>query len=73
MKALNVVDDAIVQELTILGSAERIFDALTNPEELLKWWNAEGKFRVTHVESDLRTNHLTSKDGTPRREATSRE
>ena len=54
MKALNVVDDAIVQELTIAGSAERIFDALTNPEELLKWWKAEGKFRVTHVESDLR-------------------
>jgi uncharacterized protein YndB with AHSA1/START domain len=54
MKTLNVVDEAIVQELTIVDSAERIFDALTNPEELLKWWKAEGKFRVTHVESDLR-------------------
>jgi uncharacterized protein YndB with AHSA1/START domain len=54
MKTLNIVDDAIVQELTIVGSAERIFDALTNPQELLKWWKAEGKFRVTHVESDLR-------------------
>jgi uncharacterized protein YndB with AHSA1/START domain len=54
MKMLNVVEDAIVQEVTIMGSAERIFDALTKPEDLMKWWNAEGKFRVTHVESDLR-------------------
>jgi len=54
MKAVNAVDDAIVQEVIIVGSAERIFDALTNPEELLKWWHAEGRFRVTHVESDLR-------------------
>jgi uncharacterized protein YndB with AHSA1/START domain len=54
MKAVNIVDDAIVQEVTIAGSAERIFDALTKPEVLLKWWHAEGKFRVTHVESDLR-------------------
>ena len=41
-------------EITIKGLAERIFEALTNPDELVKWWGAEGKFQATHMESDLR-------------------
>jgi uncharacterized protein YndB with AHSA1/START domain len=46
--------DTIVQEITIKGSAERIFEALTNPHERMKWWGAQGRFQVTHIESDLR-------------------
>jgi uncharacterized protein YndB with AHSA1/START domain len=48
------ITDAIVQEITIESSAERVFDALTNPDERMKWWGAEGRFQVTHFESDLR-------------------
>ncbi len=48
------VTGTIVQEITIDGSAERIFEALTNPHERMKWWGAEGRFQVTHFESDLR-------------------
>jgi uncharacterized protein YndB with AHSA1/START domain len=45
----------IVQEITIKAPAERIFEALTNPGERLKWWwGAKGIFEITHVESDLR-------------------
>jgi uncharacterized protein YndB with AHSA1/START domain len=46
--------DTIIQEIAIAGSAERIFDALTNPHERMKWWGAEGRFQVTDFESDLR-------------------
>src|SRR5262245_54371067 len=46
--------DAIVQEITIKAPAERIFEALTNSTERVKWWSAEGRFRITHAESDLR-------------------
>jgi uncharacterized protein YndB with AHSA1/START domain/DNA-binding transcriptional ArsR family regulator len=46
--------DTIVQEITINGPAERIFDALTNPGALMKWWGVEGWFQATHVDSDLR-------------------
>jgi uncharacterized protein YndB with AHSA1/START domain/DNA-binding transcriptional ArsR family regulator len=47
--------DTIAQEITINGTAERIFQALTNPEERLKWWGGpEGRFKLTHFESDLR-------------------
>ena len=54
MNTANVCDDAIVQEVTIKAPAEKIFNALTNPEELLKWWRAEGKFQCVGAESDLR-------------------
>ena len=46
--------DTIVQEITIKASAERIFEALTNPDERVQWWGAEGRFQATHMESDLR-------------------
>src|SRR5260221_9558930 len=45
--------DTIVQEITIKAPAERIFEALTNPDQRLKWWGAEGQYRGTQVESDL--------------------
>ncbi len=54
MNPVTKSDDMIVQEVTINARAGRIFAALTSPDELLKWWTAEGKFRATHVESDLR-------------------
>ncbi len=53
MSPISVRDDRIVQEVTIKSSAERIFAALTRPEELLKWWAAEGKFQIMHAECDL--------------------
>ena len=46
--------DTIVQEVTIRGSAERIFEALTDPARRMKWWGAEGRFQVMQMESDLR-------------------
>jgi uncharacterized protein YndB with AHSA1/START domain len=46
--------DTIVKEIAIRASAERIFEALTNPEQRLKWWGAEGAYRGSHMESDLR-------------------
>jgi uncharacterized protein YndB with AHSA1/START domain len=54
MNSTATRDDTIVQEIAIKGSAERIFDALTSPEELVKWWGIAGKFQLTGVESDLR-------------------
>ena len=46
--------DTIVQEITIRSSAERIYEALTDPEQRMKWWGAEKRFQTTHMESDLR-------------------
>ncbi len=46
--------DAITEEITIKAPANRVFDALTSPEERVKWWGNEGRFKTTHMESDLR-------------------
>jgi uncharacterized protein YndB with AHSA1/START domain len=50
----TVAKDTIVQEITIKGSAERIFEALTDPDQRMKWWGSEGRFQTTQMESDLR-------------------
>jgi uncharacterized protein YndB with AHSA1/START domain len=46
--------ETIVQEIVIHAPAERIFGALTNPNERLRWWGIEGRFQATQCESDLR-------------------
>jgi uncharacterized protein YndB with AHSA1/START domain len=46
--------DTIVQEVSIKAPAERVFEALTNPAQRIKWWGAEGRFQTTHMQSDLR-------------------
>jgi uncharacterized protein YndB with AHSA1/START domain len=46
--------DTIIKEILINASAERIFEALVDPRQRVKWWGAEGKFQATHMESDLR-------------------
>lgn len=46
--------DTIVQEIAIQGTAERIFDALADPQQRVKWWSAAGRFHVRRCESDLR-------------------
>jgi uncharacterized protein YndB with AHSA1/START domain len=47
-------DDAIIKEIVIKASAERIFDALVDPRQRVEWWGAAGRFQATHMESDLR-------------------
>lgn len=46
--------DAIVEEITIKASAERVFEALTDPEQRSRWWGAKGRFETKYMESDLR-------------------
>lgn len=47
-------NDTIVEEIAIRAPADRVFAALSSAEERVKWWGAEGRFKTTQVESDLR-------------------
>src|SRR6202007_1111393 len=60
----TTVSDAIVQEITINAPAERIFEALTEPNERTKWWGREGRFQVRQFESDLRPGGKWTMRGT---------
>lgn len=46
--------DTIVQEITIKAPAARVFEALTMPEQLVKWWGQPGRFEVTTAQCDPR-------------------
>jgi uncharacterized protein YndB with AHSA1/START domain len=64
MTAADSRDDTIVEEITIRAPAERVFAALTDPQQRLQWWGAEGRYRATHMESDLRPGGKWSTRGT---------
>jgi uncharacterized protein YndB with AHSA1/START domain len=46
--------ETISEEIKIKAPADQIFAALTSPEERVRWWGSEGRFKTTHMESDLR-------------------
>jgi uncharacterized protein YndB with AHSA1/START domain len=54
MNPAMTTSDTIVQEIAIKGTAERIFAALTEPEQRIRWWGAPERFQIRHFESDLR-------------------
>lgn len=53
MSPLNPQDE-IVAEIVIAAQPERVFQALTNPAEVPKWWGQKGIYVCTKHESDLR-------------------
>ncbi|MBV8224898.1 MAG: SRPBCC domain-containing protein [Verrucomicrobia bacterium] len=46
--------EIIIEEITIKGSAERIFEAVADPEQRIKWWGVKGAYESTEMDSDLR-------------------
>jgi uncharacterized protein YndB with AHSA1/START domain len=64
MSSSETRDDTIVEEITIRASAERIFEALTDPQQRIKWWGDQSSYRATHMESDLRPGGKWSTRGT---------
>jgi uncharacterized protein YndB with AHSA1/START domain len=60
----TVTSDTIVQEITIKGPAERIFEALADPDQRVKWWGSGDRFKTTHMESDLRPGGRWMMSGT---------
>ena len=43
--------ETIVEEIAIRASAERIFEAIVDPEERLKWWGAKDISESTEMNS----------------------
>jgi uncharacterized protein YndB with AHSA1/START domain len=47
-------DQVITEEIAINAPADQVFAALTDPTCRMQWWGAEGRFKTTQMESDLR-------------------
>jgi uncharacterized protein YndB with AHSA1/START domain len=47
----------------IKATPERVFKALTSTEDVLRWWGAEGAYRTTEWEADVRPGGLWQAGG----------
>ena len=54
MEEQNRSANEIVSEIRIAAPPERVFQALVDPSQVVKWWGQAGIYRCTKFESDLR-------------------
>jgi len=52
--AVTPDQDAVLAEVHIAAPPQRVFEALTDPFQIVRWWGETGKYRHTRVESDLK-------------------
>ncbi len=52
--AITPDQDAIVGEIFIAAPPARVFQAITDPNQMSLWWGQQGLYRVTEAKADLR-------------------
>jgi len=65
MAATQITPDnnTVLAEIFIAAPPERVFQALTDPQQMSKWWGQKGMYRVTENTSDLRPGGKWSSAG----------
>ncbi|HTS37940.1 MAG TPA: SRPBCC domain-containing protein [Candidatus Solibacter sp.] len=46
--------DTVLAEIFIAAPPERVFQAISDPEQLSKWWGQKGMYRITERSADMR-------------------
>jgi uncharacterized protein YndB with AHSA1/START domain len=52
--AITPDQESVMAEIFIAAPPERVFQAITDPNQLPLWWGQEGKYRITECQADLR-------------------
>ena len=60
---MTPAQDAILVELFIDAPPARVFQAITDPAQLLQWWGQEGMYRTTGWQCDLRVGGSWRSEG----------
>jgi len=47
-------NNTVMAEIFIAAPPDRVFEALTDPAQMPKWWGAKDQYRITEYQSDLR-------------------
>jgi uncharacterized protein YndB with AHSA1/START domain len=47
-------NDVVTAEIFIAAPRERVFQAITDPRQAVKWWGQEGKYRLSEFHMDVR-------------------
>jgi uncharacterized protein YndB with AHSA1/START domain len=55
--------DAVQTEIFIAAPPERVFQAITDPDQATQWWGQQGVYRVTEWKGDLRPGSKWSSAG----------
>ena len=55
--------DVIHAEIFIAAPPERVFEAITDPAQMPRWWGQEGLYRTTQWKADLRPGGKWSSTG----------
>jgi uncharacterized protein YndB with AHSA1/START domain len=57
-------NDVVTCEVFIAAPRERVFQAISDPRQALKWWGEEGKYRLHEFQMDVRVGGKWSCAGT---------
>ena len=49
-------DNSVLAEILIAAPPERVFQAITDPRQMLQWWGQKEMYRTTKFETDVRVN-----------------
>jgi uncharacterized protein YndB with AHSA1/START domain len=52
--AVSPDQDAVTAEIFIAAPPERVFQAITDPSQVPRWWGHQGMYRTTEWKADLR-------------------
>jgi uncharacterized protein YndB with AHSA1/START domain len=52
--AITPDQNTVVGEIFIAAPPARVFEALTDPSQMPRWWGQEGLYRITEWKADLR-------------------
>jgi uncharacterized protein YndB with AHSA1/START domain len=52
--AITLEQDVAVEEIFIAAVPARVFDAITDPNQMPQWWGRQGIYRVTEWRADVR-------------------
>ena len=52
--AISPDHDVVEAEIFVAAPPERVFQALTDPNQMPRWWGQQGMYRITEATADLR-------------------
>jgi uncharacterized protein YndB with AHSA1/START domain len=52
--AVTPDQDTVEAEIFVAAPPERVFQALTDPNQMPRWWGQQGMYRITEWKADLR-------------------
>ena len=61
--AISHDSDTIQAEVHVAAPPERVFDALTDPRQLIQWWGEKGMYHGTHWSTDVSPGGLWRSEG----------